>query len=44
MLSVIAIVPSAPVLVPELAGTAADELAELSAATLAAAALLPTAG
>lgn len=41
MLSVIAIVPSAPVLVPELAGTAADELAELSAATLAAAALLP---
>ena len=39
MLSAIAIVPSAPVLVPELAGTAAP--ADLSAAVLAAAALLP---
>ncbi|WP_297793797.1 hypothetical protein [Mycobacterium sp.] len=41
MLSTIAIVPSAPVLVPELAGAAAAEVADLSAATLAAAALLP---
>lgn len=41
MLSAIAIVPSAPVLVPELAGAVAAELAELHAATLAAAALLP---
>lgn len=41
MLSAIAIVPSAPVLVPELAGTAAAEVADLAAATLAAAALLP---
>ncbi|OBJ19065.1 hypothetical protein A5659_21220 [Mycobacterium sp. 1165196.3] len=41
MLSAIAIVPSAPVLVPELAGAAASEVAELLAATLAAAALLP---
>ena len=41
MLSAIAIVPSAPVLVPELAGTAADEVAEVVAAALAAAALLP---
>lgn len=41
MLSAIAIVPSAPVLVPELAGTAAAEVADLVAATLAAAAMLP---
>ncbi|OBI46804.1 hypothetical protein [Mycobacterium colombiense] len=41
MLSAIAIVPSAPVLVPELAGTAVAEVADLAAATLAAAALLP---
>jgi hypothetical protein len=41
VLSVIAIIPSAPVLVPELAGTAADEVAELRAAMIAAAAALP---
>ncbi|OMC13869.1 hypothetical protein [Mycobacterium sp. SP-6446] len=41
MLSAIAIIPSAPVLVPQLAGTAAAELADASAAVLAAAALLP---
>jgi hypothetical protein len=41
VLSAIAIVPSAPVLVPELAGAAAAEVADLAAATLAAAALLP---
>ncbi|GFG76354.1 hypothetical protein [Mycobacterium botniense] len=41
MLSAIAIIPSAPVLVPELAGGAATELAELRAATIAAAATLP---
>ena len=41
MLSAIAIVPSAPVLVPELDGAAAAEVAELSAAALSAAALLP---
>ncbi len=41
MLSAIAIVPSAPVLVPELAGAAAEEVADLFAAVLAAAALLP---
>ncbi len=41
MLSAIAVIPSAPVLVPELAGTAADEVAELRAAILAAAAALP---
>ncbi|MFZ1179844.1 MAG: hypothetical protein WAO15_27065 [Mycobacterium sp.] len=41
MLSAIAIVPSAPVLVPELAGAAATEVADLAAAVLAAAALLP---
>lgn len=41
MLSAIAIVPSAPVLVPELAGAAIAEVADLAAATLAAAALLP---
>lgn len=40
-MSAIAIVPSAPVLVPELAGAAAAEIADLAAATLAAAALLP---
>ncbi|OBI87264.1 hypothetical protein [Mycobacterium sp. 1245805.9] len=41
MLSAIAIVPAAPVLVPELAGAAAAEVADLTAAALAAAALLP---
>jgi hypothetical protein len=41
VLGVIAIVPSAPLLVPELAGAAAAEVADLSAAVLAAAALLP---
>ncbi len=41
MLGAIAIVPSAPVLVPELAGAAAAEVADLSAAVLEAAALLP---
>ena len=41
MLSVIAIIPSAPVLVPELAGTAADEVAELRAAMIAAVSALP---
>lgn len=41
MLSAIAIVPSAPVLIPELAGTAAAEVADLTQAVLAAAAVLP---
>jgi hypothetical protein len=41
VLSAIAIVPSAPVLVPELASGAADELADLRAAVLAAVATLP---
>lgn len=41
MLSAIAIVPSAPVLVPELTGAAAAEVADLTAAVIAAAALLP---
>jgi hypothetical protein len=41
VLSAIAIVPSAPVFVPELGGVASAELADLSAAVLAAAALLP---
>jgi hypothetical protein len=41
VLGPIAIVPSAPVLVPELAGAAAGEVADLSAAALAAAAWLP---
>lgn len=41
MLSAIAIVPSAPVLVPELTGAAAAEVADLAAAVLAAAACLP---
>lgn len=41
MLGAIAIVPSAPVLVPELTGAAAAEVADLSAAVLEAAALLP---
>lgn len=40
-MSAIAIVPSAPVLIPELAGVAVAEVADLAAATLAAAALLP---
>jgi len=41
VLSAIAIVPSAPVLVPELAGAAAAEVADLASAVVAAAALLP---
>jgi hypothetical protein len=41
VLSTIAIIPSAPVLVPELAGAAADEVAELRAAMIAAVASLP---
>lgn len=41
VLSAIAIVPSAPVLVPELAGAAATEVADVVTATLAAAAVLP---
>lgn len=41
MLDAIAIVPSAPVLVPELAGAAAVELADLRAAVLCAAGSLP---
>lgn len=41
MLSSVAIIPSAPVLVPELAGAAAHEVADLLSAALAAAALLP---
>jgi hypothetical protein len=41
VLSAIAIIPSAPVLVPELAGAAADEVAELRAAMVAAVATLP---
>jgi hypothetical protein len=41
VLSAIAIVPTPPVLVPELAGTAAAEVADLATAALAAAALLP---
>jgi len=40
-LSTIAIIPSAPVLVPELAGAAAGEVAELRAAMIAAVAALP---
>jgi hypothetical protein len=41
VLSAIAIVPSAPVIVPELGGAASAEVADLRAAVLAAAALLP---
>lgn len=41
VLVAVAIVPSAPVLVPELAGTAATETADLRAAVLRAAAALP---
>lgn len=41
MLTAIAIIPSAPVLVPELAGTAAAEVADLYDAVLQAAATLP---
>jgi hypothetical protein len=41
VLSAIAIIPSAPVLVPELAGAAADEVTELRAAMVAAVAALP---
>ncbi len=40
-MSAIAIVPSAPVIVPELGGAASAEVADLRAAVLAAAALLP---
>lgn len=42
MLSAIAIVPCPPLLVPELAGAAAVEVADLATAALAAAALLPS--
>jgi hypothetical protein len=42
VLSAIAIVPSAPVLVPELGGAASADIADLRAAVLAAAALLPS--
>jgi hypothetical protein len=42
VLSAVAIVPSTPLLVPQLAGAAAAELAELSTAVLAAATLLPS--
>jgi hypothetical protein len=41
VLSAISIIPSAPVLVPELAGAAAAEVGELRAAMIAAAAALP---
>lgn len=41
MLAAIALIPSAPVLVPELAGAAAAEVADLRAAVLSAAAALP---
>jgi hypothetical protein len=41
VLSAISIIPSAPVLVPELAGGAADEVAEVRAAMVAAATMLP---
>jgi hypothetical protein len=41
VLGAIAIVPSAPVLVPELTGAAAAEVADLGAAVIAAAAVLP---
>jgi hypothetical protein len=41
VLSAIAIIPSAPVLVPELAGTAAGEVSELRAAMIAAVSALP---
>jgi hypothetical protein len=41
VLSAIAIIPSAPVLVPELAGVAVNEVAELRAAMVAAVATLP---
>lgn len=41
MLSAVAIVPSAPVLIPELVGAAAAEVADLGAAVVAAAAVLP---
>jgi hypothetical protein len=41
VLTAVAIIPSAPVLVPELAGTAAAEIADLTAAVRSAAAALP---
>lgn len=41
MLSAVAIIPSAPVLVPQLAGAASSEVADLRAAVAAAAAVLP---
>ncbi|MFV0494423.1 hypothetical protein [Mycobacterium sp.] len=42
MLSAVAIIPSAPVLVPELAGSAAGEVADLRSAVDTAVAVLPT--
>ncbi|MDT5246898.1 MAG: hypothetical protein QOD36_4274, partial [Mycobacterium sp.] len=42
MLSAVAIIPSAPVMVPELAATAAVELAELREAVFTAAESLPS--
>ena len=42
MLAAIALIPSAPILVPELAGTAAEEVADLRAAVLTVGAQLPT--
>ena len=42
MLAAIALIPSAPILVPELAGAAAEEVADLRAAVLAVAAQLPS--
>jgi len=41
VLTAIAIIPSAPVLIPDLAGAAADEIADLREAVFAAAATLP---
>ncbi|MBV9088611.1 MAG: hypothetical protein JO044_01695 [Mycobacteriaceae bacterium] len=41
MLTAVAIIPSAPVLIPELAGAAANEIADLRDAVFAAAATLP---
>lgn len=40
-MAAIALIPSAPIVVPELAGAAADEVADLRAAVLTAAAVLP---
>ena len=41
MVAAIALIPSAPIVVPELAGAAADAVADLRAAVLTAAAVLP---